>query len=200
MRLLLASTSPRRSRLLRELGLRFSVVRPGFVETLPPTHASPRRFAVECARAKALSVAAGARSGLVIGVDTVVVLGKRLLGKPRSRADARRMLRLLSGRTHRVISGVAVLRWPDGRVFAAAATTAVTLRRLSPGEVEAYLSTPEPYDKAGAYAIQERAGLFVNSVRGCYLNVVGLPVGLLLRLLTRAGWRRPGPSARSRSG
>jgi septum formation protein len=98
------------------------------------------------------------------------------------------MLSLLSGRTHQVISGVAVVRMPGRRVFAGAETTRVAFRRLSRAELAAYVATPEPYDKAGAYGIQERAGLFVRSVRGCYLNVVGLPVALVLRLLCRAGW------------
>jgi septum formation protein len=134
---------------------------------------------------------------MIIGVDTVVVCGKQVLGKPRSRAEARKMLKLLSGRTHTVISGVAVVRMPGRSVLSAAEKTAVTFRRLRDAEIEEYIAGPEPYDKAGAYGIQERAGAFVRRICGCYVNVVGLPVGLLLELLEKSGWtvqeNGPGP-------
>ncbi|MFO7651636.1 MAG: Maf family protein, partial [bacterium] len=150
---------------------------------------SPARFARAAARAKALSAAAQVQRGLIIGVDTVVTIDGLILGKPGSRAEARAMLERLSGRTHRVISGVAVATRPGARVLSGVETTRVTFRRLSPAELDRYIATPEPYDKAGAYGIQERAGTFVRRVCGCYVNVVGLPVSLLLELLERAGWR-----------
>jgi septum formation protein len=159
---------------------------------------SPARYAVACAKAKALSVAAlfdrgrgGQRTGagLVIGVDTIVVCGKQILGKPRSRAEARKMLNLLSGRTHSVISGVAVVQMPGRSVLTASETTTVSFRKLGADEIEQYIAGPEPYDKAGAYGIQEQAGIFVSRVSGCLLNVVGLPVPLLLELLRKSGWR-----------
>jgi septum formation protein len=112
------------------------------------------------------------------------------LGKPANKADARRMLRALSGRTHEVISGVCLLRKPGGRKLLAAETTRVKFRRLSRQEIEDYVSTREPYDKAGAYAIQGRAGFFVERIEGDYFNVVGLPVALILCLLRKAGRRR----------
>ena len=152
---------------------------------------SPARYAVACAKAKALSVAERAGTGIVIGVDTVVVCGKQIMGKPRSKADARRMLNLLSGRAHSVISGVTVVRMPGRRILTAAETTAVTFRKLGEAEIEEYVAGPEPYDKAGAYGIQEHAGIFVSRVSGCLMNVVGLPVPLLLRLLEKSG-ARPG--------
>jgi septum formation protein len=148
---------------------------------------APARYAVACAKAKALSVAERTGAGLVIGVDTIVVCGKQILGKPRSRAEARRMLNMLSGRTHSVISGVAVVRMPGRSLFAASETTAVSFRKLGADEIEQYIAGPEPYDKAGAYGIQEQAGIFVSRVSGCLLNVVGLPVPLLLRMLDESG-------------
>ncbi|MBN2465239.1 septum formation protein Maf [candidate division WOR-3 bacterium] len=193
MHIYLASTSPRRRDLLRRLGIRFQLTTPAASETPEAvghkTGSTPARFAVACARVKALSVAGRVNAGLVVGVDTVVVCGKQILGKPRSRAEARKMLGMLSGRTHSVISGVAVVRMPERRVLTAAETTAVSFRRLSTDEIERYISGPEPYDKAGAYGIQEQAGIFVSRVSGCLLNVVGLPVPLLLDLLCKAGWQ-----------
>ncbi len=149
--------------------------------------ATPARYAIACARAKALSVAERVGSGLVVGVDTVVVCGRQILGKPRSKAEARRMLKTLTGRTHSVISGVAVVRMPENRMLTAAETTDVAFRKLGDDEIERYVSGPEPYDKAGAYGIQEGAAIFVSRVSGCYLNVVGLPVPLLLNLLKKSG-------------
>jgi septum formation protein len=189
--LYLASTSPRRRELLRQLGIEFRVLRP---DTDEAEHAagsrSPRAAALACARAKARSAAHKARTGWVVGVDTIVVLDGEIMGKPGSRTEARRMLSRLSGRTHEVTSGVAVLRRPEDRLLSSAETTRVSFRTLPAGEIERYIATREPYDKAGAYGIQEKAGVFVSRVDGCYENVVGLPVPLLLRLLERLGWRR----------
>jgi septum formation protein len=191
MNLYLASTSPRRRDLLRRLGLRFQVLTPAASEEPEAVGlkagASPARYAVACAKAKALSVAELTGAGLVIGVDTIVVCGKQILGKPRSKAEARKMLTLLSGRAHSVISGVAVVRMPERRMVAAAETTAVEFRKLYAEVIEDYIAGPEPYDKAGAYGIQEQASIFVSRVSGCLLNVVGLPVPLLLRLLEKSG-------------
>ncbi len=157
---------------------------------------TPARYAVACARAKALSVAERVGAGLVIGVDTVVVCGRKTLGKPRSRAEALKMLNMLSGRTHSVISGIAVVRVPtpfgsdhrsQRRVLTASETTAVSFRKLGADEIEKYVAGPEPYDKAGAYGIQEQAGIFVSRVSGCLLNVIGLPIPLLLRMIEKSG-------------
>ena len=191
MNIYLASTSPRRRDLLRRLGLRFQVLTPVASEEPEAVGlkagGSPARYAVACAKAKALSVAERTGAGLVIGVDTVVVCGKQMLGKPRSKSEARKMLKLLSGRAHSVISGVAVVRMPERRVVAATETTVVEFRKLGAEEIEEYIAGPEPYDKAGAYGIQEQAGIFVSRVSGCLLNVVGLPMPLLLRLLEKSG-------------
>jgi len=193
MNLYLASTSPRRRDLLRRLGLRFQVMTPVTGEE-PHTvgHKAgglPAKYAVACAKAKALSVAERIDTGIVIGVDTVVVCGKQILGKPRSKGEARKMLKLLSGRAHSVISGVAVVCMPGQRLLTAAETTVVTFRELGEAEIEEYVAGPEPYDKAGAYGIQEQASIFVSRVSGCLLNVIGLPVPMMLELLRKSGWR-----------
>jgi MAF protein len=193
MNLYLASTSARRRDLLRRLGLRFRVMAPNASEKPEAiglkAGTMPGRYAIACARAKALSVADRVGAGFVIGADTVVVCGRQMLGKPRSRAEAHAMLGRLSGRTHKVISGVAVVRMPGRNVLSAAETTEVAFRRLGDQEIEQYVAGPEPYDKAGAYGIQEQAGIFVSRVSGCLLNVVGLPVPLLLELLRDSGWQ-----------
>lgn len=193
MNIYLASTSPRRRDLLRRLGMRFQVMTP--VASEKPgavglkAGSAPARYAVAYAKAKALSVAERIGAGLIIGVDTVVVCGRQILGKPRSRAEARKMLNMLSGRTHSVVSGVAVVRMPEREVFTASENTEVSFRKLGADEIERYIAGPEPYDKAGAYGIQEQAGIFVSRVSGCLLNVIGLPVPLLLDLLRKSGWR-----------
>ena len=193
MNIYLASTSPRRRDLLRRLGVRFQVMTP--VASEKPgavglkAGSAPARYAVAYAKAKALSVAERIGAGLIIGVDTVVVCGRQILGKPRSRAEARKMLNMLSGRTHSVVSGVAVVRMPEREVLTASENTEVSFRKLGADEIERYIAGPEPYDKAGAYGIQEQAGIFVSRVSGCLLNVIGLPVPLLLDLLRKSGWR-----------
>lgn len=193
MKICLASTSPRRRDLLRRLGVRFQVMTP--VASEKPgavglkAGSAPARYAVAYAKAKALSVAERIGAGLIIGVDTVVVCGRQILGKPRSRAEARKMLNMLSGRTHSVVSGVAVVRMPEREVFTASENTEVSFRKLGADEIEQYIAGPEPYDKSGAYGIQEQAGIFVSRVSGCLLNVIGLPVPLLLDLLRKSGWR-----------
>ena len=193
MNIYLASTSPRRRDLLRRLGLRFQVMTPSASEEPDAvglkTGSAPARYAVACAKAKALSVADRTGAGLVVGVDTIVVCGRQILGKPRSRAEASKMLNMLSGRTHSVVSGVAVVRTPERRILTASETTRVSFRRLGKCEIEEYVAGSEPYDKAGAYGIQEQAGIFVSRVSGCLLNVIGLPVPLLLQLLRKSGWR-----------
>lgn len=191
MKLYLASVSPRRRQILRDLGIPFTPLKPSFPEPAIDTSPNPRRLAVTLALLKALSCTPKIKNGIIIGTDTIVVLRNRILGKPADPAAARRMLKLLSNKTHQVITGVALIKLPEKRIYAGAEATRVTFRALTDEEIESYISTPEPYDKAGAYAIQGRAGLFVERISGCYLNVIGLPVSLLLRLLQDAGWKRP---------
>ncbi len=182
--LILASRSPRRRALLRAANLRFRTVAPAHEEAPPPR---TRRYAALVTRealAKAQSVVGRAR-GTVLGADTVVVCDGRVLGKPRGAVEARRMLRLLSGRWHRVYTGLALVE--GERRLLGWERTEVAFRRLSNGEIERYLATGEPMDKAGAYAIQGGAAAFVRAIRGCYTNVIGLPVPRLMEMLAEFG-------------
>ena len=180
MKLILASNSPRRVELLRNAGIEFDII-PSTVEEGPPEPGElPEDYARRLARAKALDVAAGAPAGrLVLGADTVVTINGSILGKPSSSFDAGRMLRALSGRTHAVITAICLVRAPDKIVSLQHETTFVTFGELTEDEIRAYVASQEPFDKAGAYAIQGLASKFVTRISGCYFNVVGLPIPLL---------------------
>jgi len=144
------------------------------------------------AEAKARAVASQAGYGdsdcLIIGADTAVELDGQIFGKPRDATHAREMLAALSGRTHQVLSGIFLLRLPDGAARSAVEGTSVTFAPLELGEIETYVATGEPMDKAGAYAIQGRAGRYITKIEGCYFNVVGLPLARLHALLRELGW------------
>jgi septum formation protein len=183
MRLILASASPRRQALLRNAGLDV-VVRPSSVEEVVQPGESPEDFARRAATDKTLAVAAAAPpDALVLGADTVVVAGDEILGKPADAADAARMLRTLSGATHRVITGVCLVTAPDRIEAVRAETTFVTFRALDEKEIADYVASGEPFDKAGAYGIQGFASKFVTGIEGCYFNVVGLPVAVVYDML-----------------
>lgn len=184
-RLILASASPRREALLRQLGVAFTVVPSDLAEQMPA--GPPEESARALALAKARAVAGRIGSGVVLAADTVVVLGGSVLGKPADRDDARRMLRALCGRTHEVITGVALVEVPDRRESSAAVVTRVRMVQYGEEEIEAYLATREPLDKAGAYAIQGVGSRLVAHVDGCYTNVVGLPLSTTRRLLAEWG-------------
>ena len=188
MKLILASTSPRRAQILRDAGLVFSIISSAVDETPIPGEAPPdlvRRLA----SAKAELVAArSVGPAIVVAADTVVLLEGQILGKPRSTDDARHMLERLSGRTHSVVTGVSLIRLPDVEQRAFVETTLVHFDRLSANEITRYLATDEPLDKAGAYAIQGRAGRYIPRIEGCYYNVVGLPLARLLSELHELGW------------
>ncbi len=177
--LILASASPRRRELLTVAGFRFTVrVRP--VEETRAAGESADDYVRRLAREKAEAAWAG-RDEIVLGADTTVVIDDRVLEKPRDAEDARRMLRLLSGRTHTVITGIC-LRHAGGAMIDAESTR-VHFVELSEREIEEYVASGEPMDKAGAYAIQGLAAKFVDRVEGCYFNVMGLPVALVYRRL-----------------
>lgn len=183
MRLILASASPRRKKLMRAAGFTFQV-RAGGMEPLPRRGESPAAFARRAARAKALDVAATqSRGTFVLGADTIVVAGAQILGKPRGARDAARVLRKLSGREHRVITGVCLVRAPRQIISIKHSLTRVQFRKLTEADIRDYIRTREPLGKAGAYAIQERASKFVTRIEGCYFNVVGLPVALVDQML-----------------
>jgi septum formation protein len=184
--LVLASASPRRRELLAHLGLPLSVV-PGDVEETLVPHLSIPVAVAELAERKARAVASRLGSGLVVGADTVVVLDQMVLGKPRDAADAERMLRDLRGRTHEVITGVAVVDAATGRGERSAVVSTLRMRDASDAEIAAYVATGEPLDKAGSYAVQGAGGALVTAVEGCYANVVGLPLCETAVLLARQG-------------
>jgi septum formation protein len=173
--LILASASPRRAELLRELEVRFAV-EPSCATELDSDHLTAWELAQLNAYRKARSVAKQHPDALVLGADTVVVLGTALYGKPRDRKDAARMLGELEGRTHQVVTGVCLIHLREHRERLLAERTDVRFRRLSQADIERYLDRIDPLDKAGAYAIQEFGELLVEEISGSYTNVVGLPV------------------------
>ncbi len=190
--LILASASPRRSDLLRQAGVKFKVAPSRYEEGLPS--GCPREFARRAAEAKAGEVAGRIKQeAWVLAADTLVVQGGRIFGKPRSRPEAAGMLKVLSGRTHKVISGVALRLAPQGKKISWVQETSVRMREIPETELQAYLDSGEWQDKAGAYGIQGRAGAFVISLSGCYFNVVGLPLGAVCAELNKRGigsWKK----------
>ena len=189
--LILASASPRRRELLTQAGYRYEVQPSSIPESRRPGE-DAIRFATRLAREKAEEVFARHQPSItplmVLGADTVVVCDGEVMGKPADAADATRMLLLLSGRTHQVVTGVAVV-WGLGSAEVAAELTQVTMHTLSPQEVADYVASGEPMDKAGAYAIQGYAGRWIPRIHGCYFNVVGLPLALVTSLLEGAELR-----------
>jgi septum formation protein len=182
--LILASNSPRRRYLLKQAGLLFSVI-PSQVDESSVALSSPALYARELAVAKALDVAKDHPDSWVIGADTIVLIDGIILGKPDSKAHAVEMLGRLSGQTHQVITGYCICRNTSGQQIVDSVTTDVTFKELSPREIEWYTGTSEPFDKAGAYAIQGLGTFLVKSIHGSYSNVVGLPVCEVIEHLIR---------------
>jgi septum formation protein len=188
MRLILASSSPRRAEILTNAGLRFSVLSSAVDET-PLLNEEPSALVLRLATSKAeLAAARAVGPAVVVGADTTVVCEGKILNKPESLDQARSMLELLSGRAHSVLTGVAILRLPDNQRRQFTESTLVEFRPIPEDELAAYLATGESFDKAGAYAIQGRAGRFIPRIEGCYFNVVGLPLSRLLSELRALGW------------
>ncbi|HEX4784505.1 MAG TPA: Maf family protein [Candidatus Sulfotelmatobacter sp.] len=213
--IVLASASPRRQELLRNAGIPFTV-KPADIDETPLAGEAPQDCAERLAREKALAVLRVRPHEVVLGADTIVVIDETLLGKPADTEDAVRMLRLLSGRVHRVITGVCIVKAVDGGAWSVASetrphgassqpssyetlrsenrelrtaseTTLVTMSELSDEEVRQYAASGEPFDKAGAYAIQGKASRWIPRIEGDYSNVVGLPVALVYRMLQESG-------------
>jgi len=188
MKLILASASVRRAEILRDAGFSFTVMSSAVDETPCPgesAHVLVERLAV----AKAELVAARATGpAIVIGADTEVTLEGHIFGKPRSSDDARHMLERLSGRTHAVLTGVALIRLPDAERLTFVESTLVHFAMLPAEEIDRYLATGEAHDKAGGYGIQGRAGRYIPRIEGCYFNVVGLPLARLHHALAALGW------------
>jgi septum formation protein len=193
--LILASQSPRRKDLLEQAGIAFEVIPGNFdEESVPPDE--PAAYARGLAVEKAQQVAGRYPGSWVIGADTIVCIDDAVLGKPRSRLEARNMLARLSGRTHQVVTGYALINDARQKKFADAVRTDVRFKTLSGEEIEWYIRTSEPFDKAGGYAIQGLGTFLVKDIKGSYTNVVGLPVCEVIELLVREGVVRPGPGGR----
>ena len=179
--IILASASPRRKELLKKIVKNFRVVESGVDEGCVSA-APPILFAKNAAILKAKAVAVKYKKSIVIGADTIVVLGKKILGKPKDKKDAVAMLKSLSDATHKAITGIAVI-FPGGKIVSDAAVTKIKMRKLSKKDILAYVNSGRPLDKAGAYGIQEIEDAFVEKIEGDYDNVVGLPVQKLKKIL-----------------
>ena len=191
MKLILASASPRRAEILRNAGIQFEI-RKTDVDESRIVGELPGDYVRRLALAKALSAATEYRDPLdetlILGADTVVVVDADILGKPASQDDARSMLRRLSGRIHEVHTGLALLRKPGTMQRVVEEITRVHFASLTEREIEDYIATGEPFDKAGAYGIQGIGGRYVTRIEGCYFNVMGLPLARLWSLLRELGW------------
>jgi septum formation protein len=202
-RLILASKSPRRRYLLSQAGLQFEVI-PGSVDENAAAGGPPGEYVRALSRAKAGQVAAMHPESWVIGADTIVVIDGTVLGKPRGQDAARAMLERLSGQTHQVYTGYTICCRLPGKRFTDAVCTDVTFKSLSEEEIQWYIHTGEPFDKAGAYAIQGLGTFLVKRINGSYTNVVGLPVCEVIEYLIREGVVRIGEiadgNARGRQG
>ena len=184
--LILASKSPRRRYLLNQAGLDFRIVPSSVDETRFP-RSKPSSYVKALAEAKADDISEKYPDCWVIGADTVVLIDNTILGKPSSRKDAQRMLRRLSDRTHQVLTGYAIFCKTKNRRFSETIKTDVLFKKLSDAEINRYVDTDEPFDKAGAYAIQGLGTFLVRSIRGSYTNVVGLPVCEVIEYLMNEG-------------
>ncbi len=194
MKLILASTSPRRAEILRNAGFVFDALPTHADETRRPSEAAEdyvRRIAEAKAQAARELVPATGELAIVIAADTVVLAEGQILMKPQDAADARRMLRMMSGKSHELLTGLATLRLPDGAQTLNIERTRVELLPISDDEIENYLRMGESFDKAGAYGIQGVAGRFVARIDGCYFNVMGLPLSRVWRAIRALGWEDP---------
>ncbi len=188
-KLYLASKSPRRHEILHGLHIPFEYIESPYEEKISDVeNLIPEEKSAKLASLKAINASYSLDSGLVIGADTIVVDESKILGKPIDRADAERMLKELSGKRHRVISGIALVDVSNKNVYTHSEITYVYFRKLSDKDINTYLDTNEPYDKAGAYGIQGLASLFVEKIEGCYFNVVGFPVVAFNNIMLEAGY------------
>ncbi len=189
-RLVLGSASPRRLQLLAQVGVTPDRVDPADIDETARKDETPRLLVRRLAGEKAAAVAARHPDAFVLGADTIVAVGTRVLGKPEDETDARRMLRLLSGRNHKVLTGVAVIA-PGGRSASRIVESRITFKRLTSDEIDSFIASSDWDDAAGGYKIHQRAGAFVTNLQGSFTGVVGLPLYETLALLTGLGWTRP---------
>jgi len=186
--LVLASGSPRRLELLRQIGIDPDLVDPPHIDETPRRAEAPQAYAARMAREKLAAIAARHPGAWVLAADTVVACGRRILPKAETEAQARDCLKLLGGRRHRVLGGIA-LAAPDGRTAERVAITSVAMKRLTEAEIAAYLASGDWHGKAGGYAIQGRAASFIPWINGSYSNVVGLSLSDVAGMLAGLGWR-----------
>ncbi len=184
-KIVLASASPRRKQLLKQMNLVFEV-KPSYTGEILDEKLKPEEIVIELAKQKALDIASKEKESIVIGSDTIVFLNE-ILGKPRDESDAFEMLNKLSGKIHYVYTGIAVFDTATNKLITDYEKTAVKMKRLSEDEIKRYILTGEPMDKAGAYGIQGLASIFIEKIEGCYFNVVGLPVSKLYSILKQFG-------------
>jgi septum formation protein len=197
MKLILASSSPRRAEVLRNAGFVFEV-RPADVDETRLPHESAENYVRRVAQAKARAISEPARAAaeraIVIAADTTVVAEGQILAKPEDAADARRMLSLFNGKTHEVLTALCVINVPAAKEALHVERTRVEFLKMSKEEIESYIQTGEPFDKAGAYGIQGIAGRFATRIEGCYFNVLGLPLSRLWTTLQSLAWKEDGTS------
>lgn len=186
-KIILASSSPRRREILNQAAIPFTVMPADVDEENAELTGAPEQKAEQLAFMKAMNVAEKMDKGLVVGADTIVVCGGEVFGKPVDRADARRMLEKLNGREHLVITGIAVLDAAVGTARIGHEVTEVRFAQLTDSEIETYIDSKEPFDKAGSYAVQGKGALMVEGISGCYTNVVGLPLRKLYCMLKEFG-------------
>jgi septum formation protein len=188
MKLILASASPRRAEILRNAGFTFEVQPAHIDESLLPNE-KPAAYVLRLAESKAEAIAKITNEpAFILGADTTVVARHEILGKPKDAADARQMLNLLSAKTHEVLTGLAIFHTPSGERASHVETTRVTFLQLTEADIENYIATREPFDKAGAYGIQGIGGKFITRIEGDYFNVMGLPVSKLWQMLSTMRW------------
>lgn len=185
-KIILASASPRRAELLKQIGIDFEVVPSHAVEEFEEG-IFPDQLVRDLALTKALQVARNFSSGYIIGADTIVVLNGKILGKPNGPSEAAMMLSMLSGAEHSVFTGVAIVGLPDKQQIVNYVETKVKFRQLTEDDIARYIATGEPFDKAGAYGIQGRGAVLVEKINGCYFNVVGLPLAKLIDMFKDFG-------------
>lgn len=185
-KIILASASPRRKELLEKIGVKFDVEPSHHQETLDIT-SEPHRLAQRLSFEKAQAIARNHRDALIIAADTIAVLDSQILGKPRTETEARRMLEALNGKWHSVITGFTIMDTGSGKTVSRTVETRVYLRKLTPDEINAYIASKEPLDKAGGYAIQGLGAVIVDRIEGDYYNVIGLPLSALAECLKEFG-------------
>ena len=187
MKFILASSSPRRQELLLRLQTPFDIILPDVDESIIPPYGSPETYCTALAELKANDISQHYPNNLVIGSDTIVVLDDQIMGKPDDKAQAQNMLETLSGKTHHVYTGVC-LKWADKNIHHLfAEITMVTFRELSDADINHYIESCPPYDKAGSYGIQDWSAVFVKEIKGCYDNVVGFPISRFYEELKKLG-------------